>query len=183
MAHRVAIVGGGYAGMAAAVALARKGAAVTVFESGAVPGGRARRVVAQGREVDNGQHILIGAYSVLLALVREVGVPPDALLRLPVELRYADGFALTARYGLLPGLMLARGIPFRQRLGALRFMRALRAPLPADMTVRVRSSRGSTRSLAPGAPANASRSTVRKTRAEACVTGVLSAETQSGSHR
>ena len=41
---RVAIVGAGYAGMAAAVTLAERGMPVTVFESGAVPGGRARRV-------------------------------------------------------------------------------------------------------------------------------------------
>jgi hypothetical protein len=32
-----------------------------VFESGPVPGGRARRVVSQGHELDNGQHIFVGA--------------------------------------------------------------------------------------------------------------------------
>ena len=45
---RVAIVGAGYAGMAAAVALAERGVPVTVFESGPVPGGRARRVRVPG---------------------------------------------------------------------------------------------------------------------------------------
>ena len=62
MDKRIAVVGAGYAGMAAAVILAGKGARVVVFESAPVPGGRARRVTAQGRELDNGQHILIGAY-------------------------------------------------------------------------------------------------------------------------
>ena len=42
--NRVAIVGAGYAGMAAAVTLAERGIPVTVFESAPVPGGRARRV-------------------------------------------------------------------------------------------------------------------------------------------
>ena len=64
MAHvgrRVAVIGAGYAGMAAAVSLSQRNVPVTVFESGPVPGGRARRVVSQGNELDNGQHILIGA--------------------------------------------------------------------------------------------------------------------------
>jgi squalene-associated FAD-dependent desaturase len=145
LAGRVAVVGAGYAGMAAAVCLARQGVAVTVFEAGTLPGGRARRVVAQGQELDNGQHIVIGAYSTLLSLMREVGVPLDALLRLPLELRYADGFALRRRFGvpagalgLLGGLLLARGIPLRERLGALRFLHALGRRgfrLPRDVSV------------------------------------------------
>ncbi len=71
--------------MAAAVTLAERGVPVTVFESGPVPGGRARRVTIEGRELDNGQHILIGAYAELLRLMRLVGVPADALLRLPLR--------------------------------------------------------------------------------------------------
>jgi squalene-associated FAD-dependent desaturase len=135
LAGRAAVVGAGYAGMAAAVCLARQGVAVTVFEAGALPGGRARRVLAQGQALDNGQHIVIGAYATLLSLMREVGVPQDALLRLPLELRYADGFALRGRLG---GLLLARGIPLRERLGALRFLHALRQrkfQLPRDVSV------------------------------------------------
>jgi hydroxysqualene dehydroxylase len=52
--HGVAIVGAGYAGMAAAVTLAERGVRVTVFESGPLPGGRARRIVSQGHDLDNG---------------------------------------------------------------------------------------------------------------------------------
>jgi squalene-associated FAD-dependent desaturase len=113
--------------MAAAVTLAARGAQLTVHESGAVPGGRARRVTTQGRTLDNGQHVLIGAYGTLFGLMRTVGVPADAVLRLPLELRYADGFALRrAPFGLLAGLLLARGLPWGERLGALRFMAAIR---------------------------------------------------------
>ncbi len=129
--RRVAIVGAGYAGMACAVTLADQGVPVTVYESGPVPGGRARRVVSQGDALDNGQHILIGAYGELLGLMRRVGVPSDALLRMPLELRYAGGFALRALrlpapLGLLGGLLAARGAPFGERLGAVRFVLALR---------------------------------------------------------
>jgi squalene-associated FAD-dependent desaturase len=108
--------------MAAAVTLAERGVPVTVFESGPVPGGRARRVVSQGNELDNGQHIFVGAYTELFRLMRTVGAPPDSLLRLPLQLRYADGFTFK---GGLVGLLLAR-LPLRERLETLRFMAALR---------------------------------------------------------
>jgi squalene-associated FAD-dependent desaturase len=120
--HRVAIVGAGYAGMAAAVTLAQRGIGVTVFESAAVPGGRARRVVSQGNELDNGQHIFVGAYSQLFRLMKTVG-SNDALLRVPLEIRYADGFAFR---GGLVGLLLARGVPPAEKFRTLRFMAALR---------------------------------------------------------
>jgi squalene-associated FAD-dependent desaturase len=129
--------------MAAAVSLSERGIPVTVFESGPVPGGRARRVDLHGHALDNGQHILIGAYAQLFRLMRTVGVPSDALLRVPLELRYAAGFAFRALwlpppFGMLAGLLLARGVPLRERLGAVRFVRALKRrtyELPEDMTV------------------------------------------------
>lgn len=131
MGHRVAIVGAGYAGMAAAVTLAAKGVPVTVFESGPVLGGRARRVKTEGHELDNGQHILVGAYTELLRLMRQVGVPSDALLRVPLELRYADGFSFRSLWfpaplGLLGGLLTCSGLPWAERFSALRFMGTLK---------------------------------------------------------
>jgi hydroxysqualene dehydroxylase len=134
MDQRVAIVGAGYAGMAAAVTLAERGVPVTVFESGPVPGGRARRVKTEGRELDNGQHILIGAYTELLRLMRLVGVPASALLRLPLDLRYADGFRLRGAFDLL----FSSRIPLRERIDAVRFFIALKQQsfrLPADISV------------------------------------------------
>jgi hydroxysqualene dehydroxylase len=125
--------------MAAAVTLAERGVPVTVFESGPVPGGRARRVTIDGRELDNGQHILIGAYAELLRLMRLVGVPSSALLRMPLQLRYADGFSIRTPFGLLAGLLSAGRLPFNERLGAIRFMLALRRAgyqVPGDLNVR-----------------------------------------------
>ncbi len=132
-ARRVAVVGAGYAGLAAAVTLARRGVRVTVFESGPVPGGRARRVTTGGHTLDNGQHILVGAYTALLGLMREVGADPDALLlRIPLELRYAQGFrlrtpGLPAPLHLAVGLFTATGLPWRERFAAVAFMQAMRA--------------------------------------------------------
>jgi squalene-associated FAD-dependent desaturase len=141
--HRIAIVGAGYAGMAAAVTLAKRGVPVTVFESGSVAGGRARRVVSQGTELDNGQHILVGAYTELFRLMRLVQVADDALLRVPLELRYVDGFSFRTLWfpyplGLLAGLLLTRGLSFAERLRAVAFMAALRRmkfKLATDITV------------------------------------------------
>ena len=96
----IAIVGGGWAGMAAAVAGTQAGHQVTVFEASQALGGRARLVectLPDGTPVtlDNGQHILIGAYSHTLKLMQTVGVNLDkALLRLPLTLQFPDGKGL-----------------------------------------------------------------------------------------
>ncbi len=108
--------------MAAAVTLAGRGVPVAVFESGPVPGGRARRVSTDGREFDNGQHILVGAYTELLRLMKQVGVPPGALRRQRLDLRYADGF----RFRGVRDLLFSARIPLRERMDALRFMRFLK---------------------------------------------------------
>ncbi len=132
VAAQVAIVGAGYAGMAAAVTLAESHVPVTVFESGPVLGGRARRVVSQGTALDNGQHILAGAYAQLYRLMRAVDVPSSALLRMPLEIRYARDFAfrrlwLPGALGLGGGLLAARGIPLKERLDAMRFMSRMKS--------------------------------------------------------
>ena len=70
---KVAIIGGGWAGLAAAVELSAAGAEVSVFESARQLGGRARRVEIHGHTLDNGQHILVGAYRETLRLLNTVG--------------------------------------------------------------------------------------------------------------
>ena len=130
---RVAVVGGGWSGLAAAVTLAERGVPVTVFEASRSLGGRARRVSVDGVDLDNGQHILIGAYRETLRLMRLVGADPDRLLlRLPLELRYADGFHLRAPQvpypiNLVVALLRAKGLSFAEVMNALHFMVSLRA--------------------------------------------------------
>ena len=100
MSVKLAIVGAGWAGMAAAVEAASHGADVTVFESARTLGGRARALPAQLPDgtpltLDNGQHILIGAYSDTLALMQRVGLDlPSVLLHLPLSLPHTDGSGL-----------------------------------------------------------------------------------------
>lgn len=132
--RRVAVVGGGYAGMAAAVELARHDIPVTVYEAGKIPGGRARRVEVGGIALDNGLHIMIGAYREtlrLITLTRESGAP-FGLLRLPLQLTIHPHFhlrapRLPAPLHLLAALLAARGLRMSDRLRAAAFIAAMRS--------------------------------------------------------
>ncbi|MEO7744239.1 MAG: hydroxysqualene dehydroxylase HpnE [Usitatibacter sp.] len=125
------MVGAGYAGLAAAVGLTRAGHAVTLFEANRVAGGRARRVEYRGTLLDNGQHLLLGAYRDTLELMRVVGVPDNALRRFPLTLRFPGHLtmrapALPAPLHLLAALATARGLSWSDRLAAARLALAVR---------------------------------------------------------
>jgi len=125
----VLVVGAGWAGLSSAVELVRTGHAVTVLEAAAGVGGRARRLTVNGMPLDNGQHLLLGAYTHTLAMMATVGVDPaTAFLRLPLELRVLerDGPAIRLRAGTLPaplhlawGLASCAGLSRGERLAAL----------------------------------------------------------------
>lgn len=126
----VAIVGGGWAGLACAVELADHGVPVRLFEAARQFGGRARAVDWHGLRVDNGQHLMIGAYRATLDLMRRLGTH-DGIERRPLDLR-VPGFRLAlprlpAPLHLAAGLLAARGLALADKLAAARFMRALQA--------------------------------------------------------
>ena len=128
---KVAVIGAGWAGMAAAIAHTQAGCQVTAFEAARTVGGRARAVpgtLPDGSPVtlDNGQHILIGAYATSLRLMRLVGVDTDsALLRLPLTLQFPDGQGLQLPdlpppLDALLGIARAKGWHWRDKLALLR---------------------------------------------------------------
>jgi hydroxysqualene dehydroxylase len=133
-ARRVAVVGGGWAGCAAAVALTRAGSQVTLFEAARTLGGRARAVDVGGRILDNGQHIMLGAYTETLRMLRQVGVDGQAaLLRLPLQMRYPESGGmdfvaprLPAPLHLLAALLRAKGLDSADKLSLARFSTSAR---------------------------------------------------------
>ncbi len=134
----VAIIGGGCAGLSAAAALVEHGYDVTLFEAGSQLGGRARTVAVETNGLmhllDNGQHILLGAYEETLALLKKVGINrKKVFLRIPLRINMQSDNAksaftlksvnfLPAPLNLLFGLLFCKGVSFKERMSALKFM-------------------------------------------------------------
>ena len=129
--QKVAVIGAGWAGMAAAIAHRQAGRQVTVLEAARTVGGRARAVPGvlpdgAAATLDNGQHILIGAYTESLRLMRLVGVDPaTALLRLPLTLQFPDGQGLqlpdlAPPLDALLGIVRAKGWGWQDKVALLR---------------------------------------------------------------
>ena len=146
---KVAVIGAGWAGLAAAIAATRDGHFITLFESARVLGGRARSLPMQMPDgtqlvLDNGQHIMIGAYTATLQLMQDLGVDPaSALLRMPLVLRFPDGEGLALPEWPAPldaawGICRASGWTLRDKasmLSAALRWQVGRFQCPPEMTV------------------------------------------------
>lgn len=128
----VAVIGGGWAGCSAALTLAEAGISTTLYESSRTLGGRARKVELDGRHLDNGQHILLGAYEQTLQLIARLHPAShhEALWRLPLAISQPPDFDLTcprlpAPFHVLAGLLGARGLGWRDKLAAARWVHTL----------------------------------------------------------
>lgn len=126
------VVGGGFAGIAAAAEMAGRGLSVVLLESRPYLGGRARSFVHRdtGDIIDNGQHLLMGCYTHTLALLRTLGTP--ALLaaqpRMRVDFVDADGSRhpfdtsrLPGKAGTVLGLLRLSGLSAAEKFRAVRF--------------------------------------------------------------
>lgn len=134
-AKRIAVIGAGWAGCAAAVQLAQAGHQVDLIESAKTLGGRARAVHIHGKQLDNGQHILLGAYKSTLDLCKQVGIDrQQTLLTLPLQMCYpntklGEGMhflapnlsILPAPFHLLIALLRAQGLQREDKLALARF--------------------------------------------------------------
>jgi squalene-associated FAD-dependent desaturase len=134
----VVVIGGGFAGLSAAVALAERGTRVTVLEARPRLGGRASsfRDADTGAVVDNGQHALMGCYRRTLAFLDRIGaagkVRRQANLRVDlVHPRLGAGAiacpAWPSPLHLAGGLLRYRLLSRRERVRALRAGLALMA--------------------------------------------------------
>ena len=142
---RVVVVGGGFAGLAAAITLQEHRHEVTLLERRGVLGGRATSYPDRvtGEDVDNGTHLMIAGYDATLDLLRRAGAS-DLLIvqdRLRIDYRDDRGWTsldcpdLPAPWHLLAGLLPLR-LPWRSRLDVLRFGLAARAGrVPRGLTL------------------------------------------------
>ncbi|MRN38906.1 oxidoreductase [Neisseria sp. N95_16] len=130
---KIAVIGAGWAGLSAAVKLVHR-ADVTLFEAGKLAGGRARSFGGDKGGfsfLDNGQHIMIGAYHGVLALMKQIGVrEQDAFVRLPLQWYLHDGLrfqtaALPAPWHVLLGLLGGKQISWAHKFKLLGDMHAL----------------------------------------------------------
>jgi hydroxysqualene dehydroxylase len=155
----VTVVGGGWAGLTTAVELVRHDIPVILLESAKQLGGRARRVPFENNikntnnpsdtnnnndkiSVDNGQHLLLGAYDSTLSMLRTVSINEETVLKrenLALNMRRNKGRDVKIKTARLPaplhlawGLLFAAGLSVSDRLKALQFCRAL---LKMDFTI------------------------------------------------
>ncbi|OGW61813.1 MAG: hypothetical protein A2638_06945 [Nitrospirae bacterium RIFCSPHIGHO2_01_FULL_66_17] len=126
----VVIVGGGFAGLSAGVALAERGYRVTLIEKRSRLGGRASSHVdpTTGEVVDNGQHVFLRAYRQTIRFLATIGTLDQLVFqkRFVLDLVGPDGstthvsaFPLPAPLHVAAGVLAARGLPLRDRLAAL----------------------------------------------------------------
>jgi squalene-associated FAD-dependent desaturase len=146
-------VGGGWTGLTTAVELVRHDIPVILLESAKQLGGRARRVSFENNihgvapsessnqdntdkiSVDNGQHLLLGAYDSTLAMLHTVGINEESVVqreKLALIMRRRNERNVTIKAGRLPaplhiawGLLFASGLSVNDRIKALQFCQAL----------------------------------------------------------
>jgi uncharacterized protein with NAD-binding domain and iron-sulfur cluster len=128
---RVVVIGGGFAGLSAAAALAERGARVLVADARAPLGGRATafRDRETGELVDNGQHVLLGCYRATFEFLRRIQALDRVRVQPSLSVPYVDRAgrrtvlscpALPSPFHLLAGVLDWDAMPWRDRLSALK---------------------------------------------------------------
>jgi squalene-associated FAD-dependent desaturase len=115
MKKKLVIFGGGVSGISAAYFGLKNNFDVTLIESSSQLGGRINSSIDKetGDSLDNGQHILVGAYNVFLNIIREIGTYKDLFIQDKFSVNYnsnKNSFTLEEKFfsgnlGLLIGLL------------------------------------------------------------------------------
>lgn len=144
MKKTVLIIGGGFAGLAAAVALTEKGCQVTVLEKRRILGGRAYSLTdeATGVSVDNGQHVMLGCFTETLRFLTTIGAVPKLSFQESLEIHFAgpDGLQgalqcprLPAPLHLISGLLFLPTVSLKDRLKMARVAWSLLSRTPPEV--------------------------------------------------
>lgn len=133
----VLILGGGFAGLSCAVALAAKGRKVLVLEKKPHLGGRAYSFDEAGLEIDNGQHLFMGCYHATRRFLKAIGTEDKLDIYQDVVVDYAEPGGkkdrldcpswLPAPLHLAAGLMGLKGVPLRDKTALFQFDSALKS--------------------------------------------------------
>jgi len=110
------VVGGGLAGLAAALELADGGASVTLLEARSRLGGATFSFEREGRILDNGQHVALRCCTEYLAFLERIGEGGSYLrTRLALPVLGEDGRVAEIAPSL-PSLLRYRHLPVRDRI-------------------------------------------------------------------
>ena len=126
---KAAVVGGGLAGLSAALELVDAGHEVTLFEARPTLGGKVQTLPEREGDPapppDNGQHIALGCFDAYLGFLERIG-SSEHVERLPLDLTVIDEAGRPAKigYGLGP-LLRYRHLGFRDRIRILMLLTRL----------------------------------------------------------
>ena len=142
--NEVLIIGGGFAGLSAGVALAGAGRIVRVLEQAPYVGGRARSFLhpLTGAVVDNGQHLMMGCYHAALRFLKEIGTLDRIALQPALKISFVeppgnvttlDCARFPSPWHVLAGVMRSDAFGWTEKLEIARLGRAVREdPAPEE---------------------------------------------------
>ena len=141
--EEVLIIGGGFAGLAAGVELARQGRRVRLLEQKPYLGGRARSFIepTTGSVVDNGQHLFMGCYHATRRFLETIGTLDRVRFQPGLAVKFLDSDGrlsslecpnLPAPWHLLVGVLCSGSFTAGEKLEVLRLGRAIGSPRAAE---------------------------------------------------
>ncbi len=140
---KVAIAGGGWAGIAAAIRLAEEKIPVVLLEAEKQLGGRARCARFGNLRVDNGQHLIFGHYRYLLELIEKIKLPTERFavqknFKLAIRNSSRSGFQIRARrifapWHLVLGLLTAKGLSWKDKARIAAFWNRIASAFDEDL--------------------------------------------------
>ncbi len=132
---RSIIIGAGWAGLACAYKLCQAGHQITLLEAAPQIGGRARTIISDGIQLDNGQHVMLGAYHHTKAIIKELSLDQNQLFQtIPLEI-FAHAYKtlhiklarLKSPWHIIVGILTAKNLSLRDKFLLLKFCYKLHA--------------------------------------------------------